>query len=299
MESRGVRDEMVLATKYTSSYTGGDQNKISSNFLGNNTKSMRLSVEASLKKLQTTYIDILYVHWWDYTTTISELMHSLNDLVSSGKVNYLGISDSPAWVVSQANQYARDHGLRPFVVYQGMWNAGMRDFERDIIPMAREHGMALAPYGVLGQGRFQTEEVFKQREQGHQGRNFNVADLEHDKRISKALEKLANTRDVPITSIALAYVIEKTPYVFPIVGVRKVDHIKGSISALKVSLTEEEIGEIEDAYHFDHGFPHTFLSGTLFQGGRPLPAQTPGDVWLLNMGANFDWVEPAKSIKPT
>lgn len=84
-------------------------------------------------------------------------MLGLNDLVSSGKILYLGISDAPAWVVAKANQYARDHGLRQFSVYQGMWNAGMRDFERDIIPMCKDEGMGLCPYGTLGQGRFQTE----------------------------------------------------------------------------------------------------------------------------------------------
>ena len=116
---------------------------------------MKLSVEASLKRLQTTYIDFFYVHGWDYSTGIPELMHSLNDLVVSGNVLYLGISDPPAWVVSKANEYARRTGLRQFSVYQGMWNAGMRDFERDIIPMCRDEGMGLCPYGALEQGRFQ------------------------------------------------------------------------------------------------------------------------------------------------
>lgn len=96
-------------------------------------------------------------------------MHALNDLVFSGKVNYPGISDTPAWVVNKANQYARHHGLRQFVVYQDMRNAGLRDFERDIIPMCIDEGMGLCPYAVLGQGRFQTKEGFKQREQQPEG----------------------------------------------------------------------------------------------------------------------------------
>lgn len=115
---------------------------------------MRHSVESSLKRLQTDYIDLLYVHWWGYATIIPELMHSLNDLVSSGKINYLGVSDTPAWVVVKANQYARDHGLRQFVVYKGLWNAAKRDFERDIVPMCKYEGMGLVPWGALGQGQF-------------------------------------------------------------------------------------------------------------------------------------------------
>jgi aryl-alcohol dehydrogenase-like predicted oxidoreductase len=132
MAARENRDQIVLATKYSSPYKLSKQGKIQSNYGGNGIKSLRISVEASLKKLQTSYIDLLYVHWWDYAVTIPELMHSLNDLVVAGKVMFLGISDTPAWVVTKANQYARDHGLRPFVVYQGLWNAAIRDFERDI-----------------------------------------------------------------------------------------------------------------------------------------------------------------------
>lgn len=121
----------------------------------------------SLKKLRTSYIDILYVHLWDWTTSIEEIMDGLHNLVVAGKVLYLvrtsllnnpsafcktdmfstyvkGISDSPAWVVSAANQYAKDHGKSPFVVYQGLWNIMERSFERDIIPMARQ----LGPYSL-------------------------------------------------------------------------------------------------------------------------------------------------------
>ena len=101
---------------------------------------MKLSLSASLQRLKTTFVDIFYVHWWDFSTSIEEVMQALNALVLSGKVLYLGISDTPAWVVAKANQYARDHGKRTFVIYQGAWNIMLRDFEREIIPMAREEG---------------------------------------------------------------------------------------------------------------------------------------------------------------
>jgi aryl-alcohol dehydrogenase-like predicted oxidoreductase len=146
------RDQMVVATKYTSGYRAhANPNAIQSNYTGNNTKSMHLSIEASLKKLRTSYVDILYLHWWDYTASIPEVMKSLNTLCDQGKVLYLGISDTPAWIVSKANQYARDHGLRQFVVYEGKWSAAERDFEREIIPMCEAEGMGLAPWGALGE----------------------------------------------------------------------------------------------------------------------------------------------------
>lgn len=82
------------------------------------------------------------MHWWDYSTSIPELMQSLNHLVAEGKVLYLGVSDAPAWVVSKANEYARNHGLRQFSIYQGRWSAASREFEREIIPMARAEGVS-------------------------------------------------------------------------------------------------------------------------------------------------------------
>ena len=294
---RKCRDEMVIATKFSSAYRRHEKEKIQSNFGGNGTKSLRLSVDNSLKRLQTSYIDLLYLHWFDYATTIPELMHSLNDLVVSGKVIYLGISDTPAWVVAKANQYARDHGLRQFVVYQGMWNAAMRDFERDIIPMCKDEGMALLPYGTLGQGRFQTEAIFKEREKHNPGRKGRPSTVE--RAVSKVMEKLASTKNTAITSIAMAYVMQKAPYVFPLVGGRKVEHIKSNIDALKIDLTEEDIAKIDAAYRFDPGFPHTFLSGSLFGDERdpPVVPQGPQDVWLTNIMGTFDWVQGVKPIK--
>jgi aryl-alcohol dehydrogenase-like predicted oxidoreductase len=107
MALRKCRDEMIIATKYSSAYQMHENNKIQSNFGGNSAKSLHVSVHKSLERLQTPYIDILYLHWWDYATSIPEVMHSLNDLVACGKVLYHGISDTPAWVVSKANEYAR------------------------------------------------------------------------------------------------------------------------------------------------------------------------------------------------
>jgi aryl-alcohol dehydrogenase-like predicted oxidoreductase len=210
-------------------------------------------------------------------------MQSLNALVLSGKVLYLGISDTPAWIVSQANQYARDHSLRPFSVYQGNWSAAKRDFERDIIPMTVHEGMALAPWGALGGGKFKTKE---QRE-SNEGRKMGEAS-ESDIKISEVLEKIAKEKSTIITSVALAYVMHKTPYVFPIIGGRKIEHLKGNIEALKLKLSDEEMKQIDDASNFEVGFPMNFLGNT----GKP------GDVWLMNMAGVFDHVDGQKPITP-
>ncbi|KAK2778487.1 norsolorinic acid reductase [Colletotrichum kahawae] len=154
LASRGNRDDMVMATKYSSAYMTHDKQRLQSNYGGNSMKSLKHSVERSLKALQTSYIDLFYLHWWDYSASIPEVMHSLNDLV----------------VFAKANQYARLSGLRQFVVYQGNWNASKRDFERDIIPMCMDEGMGICPWGVLNAGRFQTEEGFREREKHNPGR---------------------------------------------------------------------------------------------------------------------------------
>lgn len=161
-------------------------------------KSMALSVNASLKKLRADYIDLFYVHWWDFTTSVEEVMHGLNTLVTSGKVLYLGISDTPAWVVVKANAYARQHGLRPFSVYQGRWSANFREMEREIIPMCEDQGMAIAPWGPLGQGRLKTK---KARDEQHTGapRGAQMSDVETQ--VSEALEKVAERKRTTLYAI--------------------------------------------------------------------------------------------------
>ncbi|KAI0742604.1 Aldo/keto reductase [Daedaleopsis nitida] len=263
MEARGIRDQMVIATKYTGNYMRAENVGQKVQFMGNSVKSMYLSVDASLKKLRTHYIDILYVHWWDWTASVEEVMNGLHNLVASGKVLYLGISDTPAWIVSRANQYARSNGKTQFAIYQGSWSILQRDFERDIIPMARAEGMALAPFRVLGAGRIRTDEEEEQRKQtGEKGRTVFGPEWERtedERKVCKALEEVAKQVGSSIQAVAIAYVMHKTTYVFPIIGGRKVEQLHGNIEALDVSLSDEQIKFLESALSFDLGFPMASL----------------------------------------
>ncbi|KAJ7839193.1 Aldo/keto reductase [Mycena leptocephala] len=258
-EKRNIRDQLVIATKFTSNFKGRQEAFAQkTNYVGNNIKSMHLSLEASLKKLRTTYIDILYVHWWDWDTSVEEVMNGLHNLIVQGKVLYLGVSDTPAWVVAQANQYARDHGKTPFVIYQGMWNVLDRSFERDIIPMARAHGLALAPWN------FRTDaEEEQRRTTGEKGRTAfspHWERNENEKKISDALERVAGEVGTKsVTAVAIAYVMQKVPYCFPIVGGRKIEHLMLNIEALDISLSSEQIAYLESVVPFDAGFPHTMI----------------------------------------
>ncbi|RXW21529.1 hypothetical protein EST38_g4334 [Candolleomyces aberdarensis] len=263
-EKRGIRDQLFIATKYSVGWPRYDptiQQKIL--YAGNGTKSIRLSVEASLKKLRTSYIDLLYVHFYDFSTSVEELMQALHAVVLRGQALYLGISDAPAWVVSQANQYARDHALTPFSVYQGPWSILDRSLEREIIPMARSQGMALAPWGVLAGGKIRSDAEEKQRlESGTLGRGS--ADswkrTPDEKKISDALEKVAvQVGAKSLNAVAIAYLMHKTRYVFPIIGGRKVEHLQDNVEALDIALTKDHITFLESILPFDKGFPTAFI----------------------------------------
>ncbi|RAL12186.1 aldo/keto reductase [Aspergillus homomorphus CBS 101889] len=295
MQQRGNRDQLVIATKYTTGFRTAqfDKEPLQSNYVGNSLKSLRVSVNASLRKLQTDYIDLLYVHWWDFTSGVEEVMIGLNALITAGKVLYIGVSDTPAWVVVKANEYARAHGLRPFSVYQGKWNAGFRDMEREIIPMCRDQGMAVAPWAPLGQGRFRTAEARKKAQ--HEGSNRGAQPSEADLKISEVLEKVAGRKGTNLYAIALAYLRYKQPYVFPIVGQRKVEHLKANIEALKVELSREEIREIDLAAPFDPGFPMTMLFGG---NDKYDIGFTAADVSLTKWAAHIDAPAPQEAVRP-
>lgn len=286
LAERDVRDEMVIATKFTSGYkVFSEPKKIQSNFGGSGTKSLHLSVEASLKKLQTSYIDLLYVHYWDMTTTVEELMQSLNILVQDRRVLYLGASDAPAWWVVKCNSYAKHHGLRGFSVYQGRWNVTSRDFEREIVPMCADQGMSMAVWGALGGGYLKPKS-----QRGESGRTMNVRSG-REEAVADVLEGMATRKDVPMTSLALAWLMQKAPHVFPIVGGRKIEHLQGNIEALSLELSEAEMREIDGAYGFEAGFPYDFL------GGGSIP-RGPADVVFTQRFGNFDYVEETKAIRP-
>ncbi|KAH8157426.1 hypothetical protein CIB48_g10820 [Xylaria polymorpha] len=261
MSSRKNRDQIVLATKFTTDYKSHELGK----------------GKFSLAKLQTDYLDILYVHWWDWTTSIEEIMDSLHDVVQQGKVLYLGISDTPAWVVSAANTYARAHGKTPFSIYQGRWNVMRRDFQRDVIPMARHFGMALAPWDVLGQGKFQTtKEVEERKQRGETLRNYRGSEQsEQELKVSAALAKVAEEHGIEsVTAVALAYIFAKYPYVYPIVGGRKVKHLEDNIQSLKINLTEKQIDYLESVTPFDLGFPGELIGPDIREKGETIPFLT-------------------------
>ncbi|KAJ5427385.1 hypothetical protein N7465_002455 [Penicillium sp. CMV-2018d] len=293
MAARNNRDQIVLATKFTTDYRSHAAGKGNvPNACGNHKRSMVLSVRDSLRKLQTDFIDVLYLHWWDHTTSIEEIMDSLHILVEQGKVMYLGISDSPAWVVSAANTYARAHGKTPFSIYQGRWNVMRRDFERDILPMARHFGMALAPWDVLGGGHFQTAKQLEERKRTGEGLRsvMGAEQTEEERSISEALATVAAEHGVEsITTIALAYVLCKAPNVFPLVGGRKIEHLHDNIQSLSIRLTDKQIEFLEAATTFDIGFPGNFIGEDPCTNGGKM-------TFLMGTAGRVDFVQASQAI---
>ena len=288
MVQRKNRDELVLSAGYSNNWKRHDKHALPSNYGGNSMKSMRLSLEQTLSKLQTTYLDIYCVSFWDGTTTIPESMHGLNDLVMAGKVLYLGICETPAWVVAKANEYARQKGLRQFAVYLGQWSAAERDMERDIVPMCQAEGMAICSYG--------STDVCKPRLKQHSKRPKATDYAQRHTDVSEALAAVAKAKGITARQTELAYIMGKAPYVFGRIPFATIKELDGIIAGLSVTLSEEAVSHIESAYDFDFGFPHSALSGTRYTGEKSKGADHPANNEYLKALGAFDWVGKLKAI---
>ncbi|KAL2817941.1 NADP-dependent oxidoreductase domain-containing protein [Aspergillus cavernicola] len=294
MKDRGVRDQMVIATKYSAGYRGYNRENepMQANFTGNSAKSMHISIRDSLRKLDTDYIDILYVHWWDFATSVEEVMMHLHSYVMSKQVLYLGVSDTPAWVVVKANEFARKNGLTPFSIYQGRWNAAFRDMEAEIIPMCEDQGMAVVPWAALGGGLILSSEQRREREEKLAGQKSFYELGAHEIAVSNALERIAVAKKSTVQAIALAYLFHQSTYVIPIVGVQTTDHVKSMNDAITIKLSPEEIRSIHDAAPFHPLFPINFLFDC--EGGKGYNTRlTAADNVPYRMAA---WIDaPAKN----
>jgi len=213
-------------------------------------------------------------------------MDSLHILVEQGKVLYLGISDSPAWVVAAANTYAKQAHKTPFSVYQGQLNVMKRDMEQEIVPMARHFGMAICPWDVAGGGRFKTKKIMEEKKKAGEGvrSTFGTEQTNDEVQISEALEKVAQEHGgVSITAIAIAYVMQKTQYVVPLIGGRKVEHLMDNIKALSIHLTDQQIGYLESVVPSHVPFPVALIGNDPHETGMSmLMASTAQVAWQRN-----------------
>jgi len=248
------RDRFVLATKYTLFSRRDDANAS-----GNQRKNMMQSIEASLKRLKTDRIDLFWVHAWDFMTPVDEVMRGLDDLVRAGKVLYIGISDTPAWVVSQANTMADLRGWSKFVALQLQYSLVERNIERELLPMARSLDIALTPWGALGSGVLSGK--YNGGESGRMGEESNVAPWKLD--IAAAVGKIADELGVTSSQVALSWVRQQPGVVIPIVGARTAEQAEDNLGCLRCTLTDSQLAQLAEVSKIELGFPYDFLASDM------------------------------------
>jgi aryl-alcohol dehydrogenase-like predicted oxidoreductase len=252
----GRRDRFVLASKYTVSRDGGDPNAA-----GNHRKNLTRSLETSLRRLRTDYLDVYWVHLWDHHTPIEETMRALDDAVRAGKILYIGISDTPAWVVSRANTLAEWRGWTSFAGLQVPYSLLNRDIERELLPMAEAQGMSVAAWSPLGGGVLSGKFT---RPGGPEGGTRIAGDSisAHDLTVARAVDEVAGELGVSSSQVAIAWTRTRSRAVHPIIGVRTVEQLKDNLAAIEVVLPCEAIARLEEATGFTRGFPTDFISQT-------------------------------------
>jgi aryl-alcohol dehydrogenase-like predicted oxidoreductase len=258
------RDRFVLATKYSLSTRADDANAC-----GNHRKHMVQALEASLKRLRTDYIDLYWVHAWDCRTPVEEVLRALDDMVSAGKILYAGISDTPAWVVSQANAIAALRGWTSFIGLQIRYNLIDRTPERDLLPMAQAFQIGVTAWGVLSSGLLtdkynQRNGRIVARGPGRLGSDdpiFNQRNL----RIAEEVRSLAHQLGRTPAQIAINWVRQQARSMIPIIGGRTVAQVEESMACLEFRLHDEAIQKLNDISAIDLGFPHDFLASERFQ----------------------------------
>jgi len=253
------RDHFVVATKYTLYMRRDDPN-----FSGNHRKNMRHAVEASLRRLATDHLDLLWVHAWDFLTPIEEVMRGLDDLVRAGKVLYVGVSDTPAWVVARANTIAELRGWTPFSALQIRYSLIDRTAEADLLPMARALDLAVTPWSVLGAGVLSGK--YNAADPPAVGRaKEGAARSQRNLEIAATVSRVADEIGCSPAQVAIRWARQQAGVVIPILGARNPEQLEDNLGALAVRLSAEQLDALDQATRIDLGFPHDFLAQETIQ----------------------------------
>lgn len=252
------RDSVVLATKYTNAMPGTDPNAG-----GNQRKNMMRSVEASLKRLKTDYIDLYWLHIWDRMTPLDEVMRAFDDLVRQGKILHAGVSDMAAWAVARANTIAELRGWSPFIGLQIEYSLVERTVERELVPMAEELGIGITAWSPLGGGiltgkyadgkaraddRLNTE-MMKSFATGRKDSSCIVAEV----------SAIAHEVGRSPAQVALAWLRQRPVPVIPIVGARRLEQFRDNLACLELILDADQLWRLDDISRIELGFPHDFF----------------------------------------
>jgi aryl-alcohol dehydrogenase-like predicted oxidoreductase len=249
------RDRLVIATKFSSNLYPGDPNAG-----GSGRKSIVAACENSLRRLQTDYIDLYLLHNWDVHTPIEETMAALEDLVRAGKVRYIGVSDTPAWKVVEANMIARFRGWAPFIGLQIEYSLRERSVEAELIPMASEFGLGITPWGPLKGGALSGKYTRKNAGQVKADRGARVPLDERTYALVDELEVIAKTHDSTVAAVALAWVQKQRGVTSTIIGARRLAQLEDNVKALDVQLTAGDLAHLDAHTKPRFGFPQNMQS---------------------------------------
>jgi len=249
---KAERDRFVVASKYTLRLKPGNDKDL--NLGGNSRKSMMRSVENSLRRLNTDYLDLLYLHMWDYMTPVEEVLRGADDLIRSGKVLYFAFSDTPAWVIAYAVAKAEDYGWSRPVGIQVPYSLLDRGIEREIMPMARGLDLAVLPWGLLESGVLTGK--YSHPADGPRREN-DVSDA--SKRAGEAVVTLAREIGKSPAQVAINWVRQQPGNIIPILGCRTEAQIKDNLGCLDFTLSEAQIAQLSAISGFRAEFPNGFL----------------------------------------
>ncbi|MEU6989873.1 aldo/keto reductase [Streptomyces sp. NPDC046465] len=263
--ARDHRESLVLATKYSTLRRPGDPNSG-----GPHRKSLFASVEASLRQLGTDYIDLIYLHVWDFTTPVDEVLRGMDDLVRQGKVLYVAISNAPAWQVSRMQAIADLRGWSPLVALQIEYNLIERAGERDLIPMAREMGLGVVPYSPLAggvlTGKYSRDDLTgpDAATGGSTRKTFNFALgtlTERNLAVADVVKEVAAELGRTPAQIGLAWTLLNPGVTAPVIGARTPAQLEDNLGALEVDFTAAQLARLDEVSAIALGYPHDLLAG--------------------------------------
>jgi aryl-alcohol dehydrogenase-like predicted oxidoreductase len=243
------RGEVVIATKVHGRMHPGPNGQ------GLSRKAIMTEIDASLKRLGTDYVDLYQIHRWDYETPITETLEALHDLVKAGKVRYIGASSMFAWQFVKSLYISEQNGWTKFATMQNYVNLLYREEEREMLPLCRDQGVGVIPWSPLARGRLTRDwdETTTRSETDEFGKKLCV---DADRQVVETLAEFATSRGLPRAQVALAWLLQKSAVVAPIVGATKPQHIKDAIAALAVKLSDDDVKTLEAPYepHKVQGF---------------------------------------------
>lgn len=249
------RDRFVVATKYANAVPGAND----PNAAGAHRKSLRQSLDASLKRLGVDYIDLYFVHWWDFTTPVEEVQRALDDAVSAGKILHIGLSDVPAWVVSRAQAFADLRGIAPIAAMQLEYSLVQRSIEREHLPLAKAHDIGVTAWSPLAGGILTGK--YTNKAHGDGPKRMDSMQLqpfdERNRRIAGALDAIAAKLGAKSSQVALAWLMSRN--VVPIIGATRPEQMRENLAAADLILDGEILAELDAASAFDAGHPYSML----------------------------------------